>query len=187
MKEGLEFQESQRFNQWWIIPVVMFPINVMFISMCIYQLTTGKPVGDKPMTDTELIIVTILFFLFSVILGVVFFFMRLDTVINEDGVYERMFPFQLNFRFTPWDNIMDAGVMKKNLIEKYRYSRGWGIRRGFRKKYYDTGGNYVLKLTLKNNNKILTFTSNKKIFIGTQKPEELTEFLEKLNAERNQK
>jgi len=186
MKEELEYQESQRYNQWWIILFVMFPINVIFISICIYQLTTGKPVGDNPMSDTELIIVTILFFLFSVILGVVFFFMRLDTVINKEGVYERMFPFQLKFGFTPWDNIMDAGVVKKNLIEKYRF-RGWGIRRRFGEKSYNTSGNYVLKLTLKSNKKILIFTNNKKIYIGTQKPEELTEFLEKLNAERKQK
>ena len=185
MKEELEYQESQRFNQWWIILFVMFPINIMFISICIYQLTTGKPVGDNPMPDTELIIVTILFFLFSVILGVVFFFMRLDTVINKDGVYERMFPFQLKFGFTPWDNIMDAEVVKLNRIGRRRRSRG--IHHGFREKSYILSGNYVLKLTLKNSKKILIFTNNSKIFIGTQKPEELMEFLEKLNAERNQK
>jgi len=178
MKEELEYQESQRFNQWWVILLIMLPVNVILISMCIYQLTTGNPVGDKPMTDTEFIIVTILFFLFSVILGVVFFFMRLDTVINKDGVYERMFPFQLKFGFTPWDNIMDAVVIKKNLIEKYRHSRGWGMRYGFRKKAYTVSGNKVLQLTLKN---------NRKIIIGTQIPEALKEFLDKLDAERKQK
>jgi len=177
MKEELEFQESQRFNQWWIILIIMLPVIGIFLSICIFQISTGKPVGDKPMSDTMLIVTTILLILFTAMLTAVFFYMRLDTVINEEGVYERMYPFQFKFGFTPWDNIMDAVVIKKNLIEKYRY-RGWGMRRRFREKSYNTFGNYMLRLTLQN---------NKKICIGTQMPEELTKFLEKLNAEREQK
>jgi len=183
MKEELEFQERQRFNQWWVILFVMFPVNLIFISMCIFQLSTGKPVGDKPMSDTMFIVTTILFILFTVVLTVIFFYMRLDTVINKEGVYERMFPFQLKFGFTPWENIIDAAVIEKKFRGKYRQ---WGVRHGFREKSFTTNGNKVLQLTLINNNKVLTFINNKKIFIGTQKPEELAEFLNKLDAERKQ-
>jgi len=184
MNEELEFQECQRCNRWWIILFAMFPGNLIFISLCIFQLVTGKPVGDKPMSDTMLIIVTIVFIVFTVILTVIFFYLRLDTVINEDGVYERMFPFQLKFGFTSWDNILDASVIKKKFKGKHRQ---WSIHHGFREKSFTTSGNMGLQLTLMNNNKILTLINNKKIFIGTQKPEEMTEFLDKLNAKRKQK
>ena len=176
MKEELVFQERQRFKQWWIMPLIMFPFIIMLISITIYQLSTGKPVGDKPMSNTMVIVTPILFILFTAILTVIFYFMRLDTVINEEGVYEQMFPFQLKFGFTPWDNITDAVVIKKN---PFTQPHGWGMRYGLTgNKTFSTFGNRALQLTLNN---------NKKIYIGTKQPEELTEFLEKLDARRKQK
>jgi len=176
MEEELEFQERQRFKYWWIILLIMFPIIVMFISITIYQLSTGKPFGDKPMSDTMAIVTPILFVLFTAILTVIFYFMRLDTVINEEGVYERLFPNQLKFGFTPWDNISDACVIKMNPMLKFSaLGNNNGLIGG---KTYYLLGNKVLRLTLNN---------NKKIYIGTEQPEELTEFLEKLDARRKQK
>jgi len=187
MKEELEFQECQRFNQWrgrWVILLFLSIIGI-FIYGCIVQFGMGKPFGDPPMPDAALIIVTIGVTVVIALLMACFYFMRLDTLINEEGVYERMFPFQFKFGFTPWDNIIDAAVIEKNFRKKY--SRGWGIRHGFRKKSFSTPGNKVLQLTITNDYKILRFINTKKIYIGTQKPEEMTEFLDKLNAKRNQK
>ena len=119
---------------------------------------------------------------------VIIFFIRLDTVIDKDGVYERFFPFQLRFGFTPWYYISDASVQKINPLRKFGGRGiirvkvinvgGHGIHYGIGYKSYTISGNSVLQLTLHN---------NKKIFIGTQTPEELEEFLNKLNAERKQK
>jgi len=167
MKEELVFQERQRFSQWWIILIILFSI----IFTPFIQLITGKPIEyNDPMFVTMLIILTVL----AILLAVGFYFLRLDTIINEEGVYERMFPFQLKFGFTPWGSILDANVVKKKFNRKYQK---WKFRIGFREKSFTTSGNYELKLTLKN---------NKRIFIGTQIPEELAEFLDKLNAERKQ-
>ncbi|MCL2651067.1 MAG: hypothetical protein FWD60_08610 [Candidatus Azobacteroides sp.] len=171
MKEELIFQERQRFNQWWnILLLVLF--NGIFIYGCIIQLGMGKPFGNNPMSDTMLIVVTILVALITI---ASIFFIRLDTVINEEGVYERMFPLQLRFGFTPWDHVSNVAV-KKGLLGKF--GGGLGIRYGFRKKAYTVSGNNALQLTLKN---------NKRIYIGTQQPEALIEFLDKLDAERKQK
>jgi len=186
MKEELEFQECQRFNQWrgrWVI-LLFFSIIGIFIYGCIVQLGMGKPFGDNPMPDAALIIVTIGVTVIIVLLMASFYFMRLDTLINEDGVYERMFPFQFKFGFTPWDNIIDAAVIEKNFRGKYKQ---WGMRKGFREKSFTTSGNKTLQLTIKNDNKILTLLNNKKIYIGTQKPEEMADFLDILNAKRKQK
>ena len=178
MEEELEFQERQQFNQWrgrWVILLFLSIIGI-FIYGCIVQIGMGKPFGNNPMSNTALIIVTIVVTIIIALLMASFYFMRLDTLINEEGVYEQMFPFQFKFGFSPWDYIKEATVIEKKFRGKYR--KGWGIRRGFREKYYTTPGNKVLQLTLKN---------NKKIYIGTQQPEELTEFLEKLDARREQK
>ena len=166
MKEELVFHERQRFNQWWFL-LIFISINSLFIAGCIIQLGMGKPWGDKPMSDTMLIIFTI----FSILFSVSFFFIRLDTVIDNGGVYERMFPLQLKFKFAPWNNILNARV------KKIRFS-GWGIRYDGGEVMYTISGKYVLELTLNN---------NKKISIGTQKPDELMKFLDKLDAERKQK
>ena len=167
MPEELEYYERQKIP-WWMILIIAF-INIPFITGCIVQLGMGKPWGDKPMSDTMLIIVTVLIALFTIGSS----FMRLDTVINKEGVYEQMFPIQLKFGFTPWSFISDVSL-KKNL---WGYG-GWGIRyNGFGEKSYNINGNNVIQLTLMN---------GKKVFIGTRKPKEVADFLSKLNAERSQ-
>ena len=140
--------------------------------------------------DDWLFIIVSIFLLF---ISVIFFFIRLDTVINKEGVYFRMFPFHLRFQFKSWEQISVAEVKNINPVKKFG---GWGIRArrlilpprlnfggggiriGIRQKAYTISGFSVLLLTL---------TNKKKINIGTRKPEELSEFLIKLDAERKQK
>ena len=179
MKEELEFIECQRFNKW--IAIFLFLVintaNIAWIS----STDVRELFNNTPILCIMLIIVTILTFLLSIS----FFFIRVDTVINRDGVWVRAFPFRLRFKFTPWEHISEAIVRKMNLI---RDKRGINFKlvpsrvgsTGFQmigRTTYNLSGNYVLELTLKN---------NKKIIIGTQRAEELTAFLEKLNAERKQ-
>ena len=182
MKEELVFLERQRFNQWWILALTG-SINGLLIYACITQLGMGKPWGNNPMSDTTLIVITVILLLVTVC----FLFIRLDTVINREGVYYRMFPYHLSYQFKTWEHISEAVVMKIRPISEFG---GWGIRFkilnfggrgihiGFGSKSYTISGNKTLKLELKN---------KKSIYIGTRKPEELSEFLIKLNAERKQK
>ena len=179
MKEELVYHECQRFRQWWFI-VLMVCVDSLFIFGCIFQIGFGKSFGNNPLSDLMLSMITV----FMLLLSASFFFIRLDTVVNEDGVYERFFPFQLRFKFTHWDHISDASVRKINLISDMGLVRfkvlnigNAGIRYGIGKKSYTIAGNKALKLTLIN---------NKKIYIGTQRPDELSEFLEKLDAKRKQ-
>ena len=102
----------------------------------------------------------------------------------------QMFPMQWKFKFTPWDRIVKAGVRKINpLLEggggwlpgyqnsRYKYKLG---NPGFQRHslLVIISGNKVLQLELINDERIV---------IGTQRAEELLEFLEKLDAERKQK
>ena len=180
MREELDFYERQRLSIWWSI-LLMLPIVGVLIFGCIMQLGMGKPWGNNPMPDAALIIVTAVVSLITPAL----FFTRIDTVINKEGVWMRAFPSFRGFKLTPWDNISEYVVRKKKLIGD---KRGIGVRlvsrrvgtgvRMVKQATYNLSGKYILELKL---------ISKKELIIGTQRPEELTAFLEKLDAERKQK
>ena len=184
MKEELLFVECQRFNRWFVVAIIAI---VVFFYVGISQYFVEKILGNNPIDD--------MIYLFSalliILIAAVFFFIRLDTVINKEGVYFRMFPFHPRFHFKSWEQIAEAEVKNINPIKKFG---GWGIRTSgllprfnfgnggthfdIRSKSYSISGFHVLLLTL---------TNYKKLYIGTRKPEELSGFLIKLNAERKQK
>ena len=112
-----------------------------------------------------------------------FLFFRVDMVIDKEGVWVRVFPFHRRFKLTPWEQISEA-VVRKQTGYKFGISTkltpkiiGTGIRM-ISCKTYNLSGKMILQLILNNNNIIR---------VGTRRPEELTEFLEKLDAERKQK
>ncbi|MDR0231185.1 MAG: hypothetical protein LBI82_03600 [Dysgonamonadaceae bacterium] len=181
MKKELEFYECQHLKRWLAV-FFMVVISGSFIYGCILLLVTEMKLwGNNPMSDIMIIVVTVI----TILVTASFFFLRVDTVINKEGVWVRVFPFRRRFKLTPWDNISEYVVRKKNLIGD---KRGIGVKlvrnrvgnriQMVRQTTYNLSGNYVLELTLIN---------NKKISIGTKMPEELTAFLEKLDAERKQK
>jgi len=181
MKEELIYYERQRFNQWWVVPLMLI-INGIFIYGCVTQIGMDKPWGNEPLSNMMLVVVTVLF----VLLTVIPFFICVDTVINEEGVWVRIFPLRLRYKCIPWDQISDFLVRRKIMIGDKRgigyklvKKRVGGLGLQFvRRKTYNLSGNFLLELTL---------TNRKEITIGTQQPEELMEFLAKLDARRKQK
>ena len=180
MKEELVFQERQYYKKW-KAAIFFVIINTPFIIGFITQIVLGKQWGNNPLHNPALLISMLITILF----GLIFFFVRLDTVIDKDGVYVQIFPMQWKFNFTPWDRIIKAEVRKAiPLVEgvggwlpMFKYSiYKWKLS-GFKRKSLIAivSGNKVLQLDIVNNERIV---------IGTQSPEELSEFLEKLNAKR---
>jgi hypothetical protein len=176
MKEELVFEEHHNAKQWGFVAVAVIA-NVFLIFLCIKQIALGTPVGNNPINNIVLIAITAL----SILLTVILFFAQLNTVINNDGIYVRIFPLRLRFKFIPWEMVSEAVATKVNILGGFGIMRinlgNIGISSGIGYTYYKTGGNKALKLVLKN---------NKKIYIGTRRVEELSEFLNKLNAEREQ-
>lgn len=152
------FSEEQKFNQWWLW-LLLIGINCPFLYGIYQQLYLGKPFGDKPMSDTGLLLTAF----GMLLLLLLFFIFKLQTVIKEDGIYVRFFPFHLTFRKYTWDTISKAYVRKYNPIPEYG---GWGLRLGLFGKgtAFNVSGNMGLQLE---------FTNGKKLLIGTNKPEEL--------------
>jgi len=169
MNDNILFTERQRFKQWWLW-LILLGINVLFLLGTYKQVIEGQQFGDKPMSNEGLIFTTILTMLFTVL----FASSKLVTQVKNDGVYVRFFPFQISFKYYPWDMISKSFVRKYRPLSEYG---GWGLRFGFFGKgvAYNISGDMGLQLE---------FVDQKKLLIGTKKPEELTAVLSKIGQIR---
>jgi len=163
MKEKILFSERQQFRQWWVW-ALMLVLNGIFLFALIDQLIFNDPFGSQPTSDGGL------FIGFAIILAVtvLFWILRLETKVKEDGIYVKFFPFHTRFKRYDWELLKKAYVRHYSPIAEYG---GWGIRWGLfgSGNAYNVSGNKGLQLE---------FTNNKsKLLIGTQKPEALQEIL----------
>lgn len=146
------FSESQRFTQWWVW-LIIIGCGIPFAVGIVQQVFLGKTFGDKPMSNTGLIIGFILY----VALTVLFFLLKLETSITEQGISFRFFPFVS--KRIPFSEIDSMTVIN------YGFVGGWGIR--FTMKYgtvYNIRGNMGLLVKLK---------KGKTFIIGTQQSDVL--------------
>ncbi|MEP6794577.1 MAG: hypothetical protein ABJB16_09650 [Saprospiraceae bacterium] len=165
MNDEIVFSETQRFKQWWLW-AILIGINVQFLYIFFKQVVGGQPVGDTPMNNTWLIIVMGLMMLFTIS----FYFFRLETLISKVGIRVRFFPFHLSSRQYEWSQISKCFVREYSAIREYG---GWGVRVGLfgKGKAFNVSGNKGLQLE---------FNDDRKLLIGTNKPEELSDALKKL-------
>lgn len=165
MKNEVLFTERQRFKQWWLW-LILIAANVLTLYGVFKHVVGEQQVGNKPMSNTELLI-TCGLTLIPIILFITF---RLDTQIRGDGIYVKFFPFHLSFRQYTWDKIAKSFIRKYNPIGEYG---GWGLRFGFfgRGRAFNVSGDQGLQLE---------FSNHKKLLIGTTKPDELKEALNKI-------
>ena len=85
---------------------------------------------------------------------------RLDTRLDSDSVHYRIYPL-LRWRMIPWNTIRSVCVVEYGFV-------GYGIRWGSEGWIYNVAGNKGLRVV---------FLDNRKITIGTQRPDELQTFL----------
>lgn len=162
MEDKILFKERQKFNQWWLW-LILLTINGVFLISLYRQLILGHETGSNPISDTGLIIVTGCFLLFTLIFANI----RLDTIIKNDGIYVQFFPFHFRFKHFTWESLSKSHLRTYSPLKEYG---GWGIRIGLFGigMAYNISGKDGLQLVFKN---------NKKLLIGTNKIDELTETL----------
>lgn len=165
MANEVLFTESQKFKQWWLW-LILLGINGLFLFGLFKQVIGGQQFGDKPMSNVGLIVTTVL----TIVLTILFVNFRLDTTITKDGIYVRFFPLHLKFKHYSWDSLTKSYVRQYSPLTEYG---GWGLRLGLFGKgtAYNVSGDKGLQLE---------FTDKKKLLIGTNKPDELTETLKKV-------
>lgn len=169
MNSSILFKEKQRFRQWWIF-LILIGMDGLFLFGVFTQVMGGQPFGDKPMSDTGLLTITG----FLLLLTLLFISSRLDTIIREDGIYVRFFPFHLKFKYFPWENLAKTYVRSYSPIAEYG---GWGLRLGIfgKGRAYNVSGNKGLQLE---------FSDGKRLLIGTRKPDELKKALDRIELRR---
>jgi hypothetical protein len=157
--------EKQFFRQWWIL-ILLGGVDAIILYGLLSQLITGTPWGDKPLSDTGIIILYICFTLF------VLFFMNmgLQTMIDDQGIHFKFIPFSRRFTTYLWSDIAHCEVREYSPIKEFG---GWGIRYGRNGMAYNVSGNQGLDITLIN---------GKRVLIGTKKNIEIQKFLSKIEG-----
>ena len=159
------FSEKQRFGQKWIWAILIGANSIFFYGV-FYQVFQRKSFDDNSMSNMQLLIASGLMLLFTLAVLT----LKLETYIKKDGIYVRFFPFHLTLKKYSWDNIQRFSVRQYDPITEYG---GWGFRFGFLTKgmAFNVSGNKGIQLVLKNGSRLL---------IGTNKPDEASETLKKL-------
>jgi|SRR5690625_177274 len=159
MESKVLFYERQRFRQWWVWTLLL----IFIIINSIYLVTTFTD-GFLPKNNAGLAIATTVILLVILLI----FFSHLDTKIKSDGIHIRFYPFHLKWRNYPWNKLKRVYVRRYAPLTEYG---GWGVRLGMsmrRGRAFNVSGNKGIQLIFKN---------DKKLLIGTQKPEKVKEIL----------
>jgi len=161
-------KEIQRFRQIWAWSLIIGMIAVLGWGV-IQQIILGKPWGRNPASDAGLIVISLV----PVGISILFLITRLETEINERGIYYRFIPFHFKRHKIEWATVGKAFVREYHPIREFG---GWGIRFSFRGcKAYNVSGDYGLQLEFKN---------GKQLLIGTQKPKDIELLLQRLADKR---
>jgi len=155
------FTENQNF----MLPITLISLSIAFIVVSIstfknWHNVVAATIGEQIGFLGGIIIVPLVL--------VLFLFIKLNTRVDEKGIYYQFFPFHFNLKLIPWNTIDKCYIRKYIAISEFG---GWGLKFGFfnkKKKSFTTKGTLGLQIILKNNSKIL---------IGTQKKDELQRVL----------
>ncbi|MRI00386.1 hypothetical protein GH721_07520 [Kriegella sp. EG-1] len=146
------FNETQRFNQWWL-----WLLLLAILGLVIYQSYHHFSNFEESVKNSVGLIIGI-FTIVPVIL--LFVSMRLITAIDEVGIHYQFIPFQFSKKTIRWSEIIECYIRKYKPISEYG---GWGFRGTFSKnKAYNVRGNKGIQIELKTKEKILIGTQNEK-------------------------
>jgi len=162
----LRFVEVQYSRQWWLWLILFATVALtvgLFGYFIVEQLVFGRPVGNRPMSDTALLVTATLVFFLDVGLIALFLNANLRTEVREDGPYIRYFPFHWSFHRLPLEDLREVEAITYSPLRDYG---GWGIRYGRKGKAYNPTGNRGVRLT---------YHSGRQLLIGSQKPDELAD------------
>jgi hypothetical protein len=159
-KELVLFEESQRLNQWWIWTIIL---GVLGIG--IYAKIKTVQLNESLFNVSDFILIIPIF-----LLPALFYFLKLKTRIEENGIFVRFFPFHWKEIFIAWDQLEACSVRTYSPLGEFG---GWGIKYGLggAGKAYNVSGNQGLQLYFKDGSRLL---------IGTKKPQEIQDIINKM-------
>ena len=164
----VKFREVQKFRQPWVWALLLGSIGLLFFifgSGLIRQLGTGQPWGNQPMSDTGLIVTSLITFGVSAALIWLFLIMALIVEVRDDALYIHFKP--LKRRQVAYSDIVKVEAVRYRPIMHYG---GWGIRRGRNGWAYNVSGDQGVRLDLQDGTDLM---------IGSQRFVELAAAIDK--------
>jgi hypothetical protein len=166
----IRFSEVQHFRVKWAWAGVI-ALNVLFLYAIFQQVVLGRPFGSRPVSTLALVLVELCPLLLAVFLASI----KLKTTIDDTGIRYRFFPFQPRPILIEWHELKDAYIRQYNSFHEYG---GWGIRIGSPKTGWAVNTSESGNLGLQ-----LQFQDGKLLLIGTRRPGELKEIIDRLIRE----
>jgi hypothetical protein len=148
------FQETQRFPLW----IFLIPLGIEVVVAALIVMQDWR--------------ISLLVMVPGVLLVGLWWLVRLETRVNESGLYVRLFPFA--GRTIRPEEVLQAGVRTYRPLMEYG---GWGVRWGSEGMAYNARGNRGVQLVLHGEDRVL---------IGSQRPEELLAALKKMMGDGEQ-
>ena len=173
------FREEQRFRQTWIWILVFaacIPALAIFGYGMVKQLVLHQPWGERPTSDTALLLAGALSISLVFALVWLFWVANLVTEVRADGLYLRFFPFHRSWHKISLENLVSCEAKTYRPIGEYG---GWGIRWNWSRKgkAYNVSGDRGVRLD---------YEDGKHLLIGSQQADELAAALQSLLQERTQ-
>ncbi len=157
----LLFEEKQRFTQWWLWILISCAsiAGMATVAFGLWtQLVDGKPWGDKPMDDQNLVIFSVVMVTAMGALLLVFFNAMLEVQVDKNSVSYRFFP-----QIRQWRRLEREAIQRVEPVDFFL--RGYGVKRDLR-------GNRIVAVKGTKAVKVILL-DGKELVIGTQRPAEL--------------
>jgi hypothetical protein len=159
---NLEFREIQKFRKGWHFFIAGFPVVLVFILFLLVQLDF---IQTKNQQKNPFVFYAIILFLVGLFIW--FFSLKLETTINNQGVFVNYKGLPFCKRKMDWLEIHTISLVKYDPLSDYG---GWGV------KYSITGNGWCYNVS--GNDGIKIVAGNKKPFlIGTQQKAEVEKII----------
>jgi hypothetical protein len=166
------FREEQHFSGIWLW-LLLFSISALLILLFGWgfyqQIIRHQPWGDRPMSDAGLIFLTVIMYLLAFALPLLFLMARLVVTVDSKALHISFFPFAR--RTVPLTEITAVQARKSKPLLEFG---GAGVRWTPGGWAYLVSGGMGVQLDL---------VGGKRIFLGSQKAEELASVVASAKAE----
>lgn len=151
------FLEKQFVNRWWLIMFILAIIVIIF--------GTAFYATENAEEDTA-VVVSVICCLIGIPIVFALLFIRLETRMDEKGVFTYFRPFWFSKSYYAWEEIEKCYVRTYSPVGEFG---GWGYRLWGGSKGYIISGNKGIQIETRN---------GKKCLIGTQKPKKAQEIID---------
>jgi hypothetical protein len=156
------FSETQKFLKiWkWLTAIVAIIVILRITTLRVYKnYDASLPIG------AVIVVFAVLLFVFLLLA-----LMKLETKIDEQGIWYKYVPLHREPVLIRWSDVQEAYVRKYNPVLEYG---GWGMRMNVlgKGRAYNVSGNMGLQIV---------YDNGKKLLLGTQRPEEIKDILNRL-------